>query len=774
VVYRVGDGVQTLSNNGNSVFLDEYTPGGTFVRAIALGIYAQGGTGSGSAIEGLVSNSADGQYVLLTGYANSATSTLSGTGCGSASGQSNRVVAVVKYDGTADVSTVLTDFSCSSNPRSATSTDGMSIWVGGNGGGARYTARGSTTSTQVSNGATNVRQVRIFDGQLYAAVNGTNVSTIGMGLPTAGDTVTTLAGLTSSGTSPDGFAFATLPGGTVLYVADDAAGVIHKWSLVSGTWADNGTIAYSSAREVFGTVSGSTVTLYLNNAGSTISTLTDASGFDAMISGTVTPWITASANEVFRGIAQAPVAAEASPTATEASNLTPTKTITPGGPTLTPTQTHTIAATPTRTALAATATSTATATPTAGPFTAGHVVVYRVGDGTTTLGSAGVPVFLDEYTATGTLVQSVPLPTVASGSNNPLVASGTAGTEGQLTRSADGRYLILTGYAAAVGTANLTKSTADVVARTVGRVDSAGTVDTSTAVTDFSSGDKPRGACSTDGTDVWLSCGGKATGTTDNVHYTTLGSSTSIQLSTTFPDSREINVYGGQLYISSQNNAGSVIGAVGVGTPTVAPQTTTAIPGFSSSGAPEGFFFADLDGTPGLDTLYVADEVAGIQKWSLIDGSWMLNNAVAAPAADTLYGLTGSVDGTTVTLYATGSSATNDKGTLYRLVDSTGFNQAMGGTLTSIATAPANESFRGVAPAPVSAAQPPCVGDCDGDGVVKINEAQACINIFLGGSLDVCRNCDRNGDMQVKIDEVQGAVNSFLDAATCSRVMGEQ
>ena len=770
VVYRVGDGVESLSNNGNSVFVDEYTPAGTFVRAVAVGIKAQGSTGSGSAIEGLLSNSADGQYVLLAGYATTAGSTLSTTSCGA--GGVNRIVGVVKYDGTVDISTVLTDFSCASNPRSATSTDGAHIWVAGNGGGARYTTLGGATSEQVSTGATNVRQVLIFDGQLYAAINGSNVSTIGMGLPTSGDTVTTLPGLASSGTSPDGFFFAALPGGTVLYIADDAAGVIHKWSLVSGTWSDNGTLSYASARAVVGTVSGTTVTLYLNNGGSTISTLTDSSGYNAMITGTATSWVTAPANEVFRGIALAPVSAVAAPTSTPIASSPPTRTITPGGPTLTVSPTPTRTATSAFTLPPATATAPASATPAVGSFTAGNIVVYRVGDGVTVLAGVGAPVFLDEFTPAGILVQSVPLPTSASGTNKALIASGTAGTEGQLTRSADGRYLLLTGYNAAPGTANLTKSTADSVARTVGRVDAAAKIDTTTALTDFSSGDKPRGAASTNGTDIWLGCGGKATGTTDSVHYTTLGSATSIQLSATFGDSREINIYGGQLYISSQNNPNALIGAIGTGTPTTAPQTTTAIPGFAVGGAPEGFFFADLDGSPGLDTLYVADEVAGIEKWSLVGGNWTLNNALA-PTSDVLYGLTGVVSGNALTLYATGSGSNNDQGTLYALADSSGYNSSMNGTLNLLVTAGPNRTFRGVAPVPVQPMASACVGDCDGNGVVKINEVQACINIFLAAPLSTCANCDQNGDLQVKINEVQGAVNSFLDASTCPHVMSQ-
>src|SRR5260221_102810 len=89
----------------------------------------------------------------------------------------------------------------------------------------------------------------------------------------------------------------------------------------------------------------------------------------------------------------------------------------------------------------------------ASAFTPGNVIVYRVGDGVTALGSTATAVFLDEYTPAGTLVQSVAMPTTPSGSNRRLTASGAATSEGFLTLSSDGKFLALTGYDAALGTA---------------------------------------------------------------------------------------------------------------------------------------------------------------------------------------------------------------------------------------------------------------------------------------------------------------------------------
>ena len=88
-------------------------------------------------------------------------------------------------------------------------------------------------------------------------------------------------------------------------------------------------------------------------------------------------------------------------------------------------------------------------------FTPGDLVVYRVGTGTGALGSASTAVFLDEYSPNGTLVQSIAMPTTAGGGYNPLTASGSATSEGNLTLSQNGENLVLTGYDATTGVAGI-------------------------------------------------------------------------------------------------------------------------------------------------------------------------------------------------------------------------------------------------------------------------------------------------------------------------------
>ena len=57
-----------------------------------------------------------------------------------------------------------------------------------------------------------------------------------------------------------------------------------------------------------------------------------------------------------------------------------------------------------------------------------------------------------------------------------------------------------------------------------------------------------------------------------------------------------------------------------------------------------------------------------------------------------------------------------------------------------------------------------CVGDCNGDGTVTIDELIAAVDIALSqGSVAACRAIDSNNDGKVTIDELIAAVNGALD-----------
>jgi hypothetical protein len=326
-----------------------------------------------------------------------------------------------------------------------------------------------------------------------------------------------------------------------------------------------------------------------------------------------------------------------------------------------------------------------------GVFGATSVVIYRVGSGgEVLLSNTGSAVFLDEYAPHGAFIQSIDMPTTASGNNRQLIASGTATSEGLLTLSGDGQFLALTGYGRDLGGSNAVNSTPGTdVPRTVAIVRFDGMINTSTALSNFASGNNPRGAYTTDGNDIWV------TGAAGGVRYTTMGSTgtDSLQLSTTVVNLRGVHAYEGQLYISTSSGSAVRIGTVGAGTPTTSAQTITNLPGFPTSGSPYQFFFADLSAdVEGVDTLYVADDTANqIQKYSLVAGTWAARGTITASS---IRGLTGSIDAGQVTLYGTTGN------TLYKFADTTGYAGIVDGSVTSIGTAAPNTAFRGVALAP--------------------------------------------------------------------------
>jgi predicted extracellular nuclease len=330
-------------------------------------------------------------------------------------------------------------------------------------------------------------------------------------------------------------------------------------------------------------------------------------------------------------------------------------------------------------------------------LTSGNVVVYRVGDGSAGLTANATAVFLDEYaTSGGPVVQSIAMPTTVNGSNKRLTASGTATTEGLMTRSADGNYLLLPGYDVATGTTTITTSTSATVNRVIGRVNSVGTIDTTTALTDAISGGNPRGASSSNGTDLYIS----GTSAGGGIRYAAFGATTSTSLTTTPTNIRATNVFNGQLYISSASGTFLGVATVGSGLQTTAGQTTTPLPGFPTTGTHSSYQFAFANTT----TLYVADDGSaanggGIQKWTLSGGTWslayiLLNNGSTTTA---VRGLTVDGSGANPVIYAT--TAVASANALIKVTDT-----GAGSTATTIATAPANTAFRGVALTPGDAA----------------------------------------------------------------------
>lgn len=128
----------------------------------------------GSASEGILQQSANGQYLTIMGYGvNAATfnsaplSTYGNAALGQTTSLLNqpglttvsRVVALIGSDASVDTSTSLTGVFNKNNPRSVATVDGSSFYVSGQGatsgdgtGGVFYATKGATTATAINNG----------------------------------------------------------------------------------------------------------------------------------------------------------------------------------------------------------------------------------------------------------------------------------------------------------------------------------------------------------------------------------------------------------------------------------------------------------------------------------------------------------------------------------------------------------------------------------------------------------------------------------------------
>jgi hypothetical protein len=328
----------------------------------------------------------------------------------------------------------------------------------------------------------------------------------------------------------------------------------------------------------------------------------------------------------------------------------------------------------------------------AAAITAGNLVVYRVGDGTAALGTAATAVFLDEYTVTGTLVQTIPLPTAGISS---LTAVGNATTEGIMTLSQNGSSLIFTGYRKDAGGTSPSGDTPAATNRIIASVGLSGVVDTSIALTDVAG--TIRSAATVDGSSYYI---GASTG---GVRYaaTPGPATTSVQIDSR--NSREVLLNGNTLYAS--NGSTAITPKVqSYGTLPTGATAPTPLASLALGDAVNGFSLFDLDATiPGVDTMYLLSTVENLLRKYTLDGlgTWNASGAIGAGGAQNLTGL---LNGGAVNLYlSTGTG-------IRPFTDGTGYNGLIDGlTLdAAIATAPTNTAFRGIAiisvPEPTAAA----------------------------------------------------------------------
>jgi hypothetical protein len=341
----------------------------------------------------------------------------------------------------------------------------------------------------------------------------------------------------------------------------------------------------------------------------------------------------------------------------------------------------------------------------AAPFTAGNLLVERIGNGSTTLSSAAAQVNVLEVTTAGALAQTL---STQFQNSNLQSDSGSASSNGYLG-TGGGQYLAVSGHNAAVGTAGvagLNNKVAQIIDATTGNV-----VTRVTFPTGGPSGTPPSPYAGNNfrsiiptGSNTFYT-GGHSSGspTTAGVWY--YDGSAFTQLSTTNPTNlRNVEIYNNQLYFSTGSGTTGIY-TMGTGLPTTGGQTPTLVPGMTATN-PYGFVMFDTNADSVLDLAYVADEGTatggGLKKFTFSAGTWtnqwsLLNNPNLSLSGTTatgfvgIRGLAGSFSGGVATLFATTTETTNN-----RLISITDTLSSTPTTFTALQSAGTNYVFRGV------------------------------------------------------------------------------
>jgi hypothetical protein len=332
----------------------------------------------------------------------------------------------------------------------------------------------------------------------------------------------------------------------------------------------------------------------------------------------------------------------------------------------------------------------------ASPFAAGNLAVLRLGDGTESLGSRGNSVFIDQFTPGGTLVSSIAIPDNAT---NALIISGSASSEGALTRSADGRLLEFAGYQIALSNAaglsmSLANTNSITAPRALGIVDVNGAFALVGVTTNQYSGNNIRSG-TTDGRGNYWGAGANS-----GTFYFGGGATNTVQ--TNVVNTIVIQDLGGNLYFSTQKTTNGIWKISG----TPATPATPASAGLliKTGGSSESYGFAF---NPSFTTAYVADDTltgkGGVQRWDYNGSTWTMSYAFAGITNIGARGVVVDFSGAHPVIYATTAEASTN-----RLVSITDTGAAA--TVTTLATAGVNQLFRGVALTPNTGAVPQFFG----------------------------------------------------------------
>lgn len=317
-------------------------------------------------------------------------------------------------------------------------------------------------------------------------------------------------------------------------------------------------------------------------------------------------------------------------------------------------------------------------------FSPNNLLVVRVGDGKSGLNADAAPVFLDEYTTTGSLVQSIPMPVSGRGSHGAFVLSGDNPSQGYSSFSANGQFVTLIGYDASPKTAaSILKSIS--TPKVIALVSKKG-IDTRTS--ESNNIVDSRTAVTTNGKDIWFA------GQKEGIRYIYAGTNKSERIGPANPNAgRILNIYDNQLYISTSNTSGYIT-KVGTGTPTSSTRVSPVIPHVPDLNfLVHGYVFFDADpSVPGVDLLYVnGDQGIGyLRKYIYDGGRWTEVGVAATGATFKNAALTGTIKDGKVVLYASSNSK------ITKITDNAAFNDKLDVKTEVLVSAAENTAFRGL------------------------------------------------------------------------------
>lgn len=357
----------------------------------------------------------------------------------------------------------------------------------------------------------------------------------------------------------------------------------------------------------------------------------------------------------------------------------------------------------------------------AAPFTPGNLAVSVIGTGVGALANTGNPLSISEYTTTGSLVNSINIPSYGS---TAMTQSGAATSEGALSRNAAGTRLYFAGYNQTLPNSNhLANSLASSIARGAASIDQNGAyqlelVSNAAYSGNGGSGGNPRAATSTGSTIITSGSGSAGFEATGGIRS---GAALANALVTDLTNVRCIRIVNGRIVFTTATAASLVNrGIVSLGNGlngTTLGQTVT-----QNLVAPQtGSSFFDFAISPDGMTIYVANDQAvgsgtsdnegGIMRYDFntttqtYDWVKTFPTSVAATAGPRFLNVAW---GSPNVIYTTSGASGNNN--LLKITDD-GPSGAYGtlttnGRITVLATAGANRWFRGVEFTPTNTPTP--------------------------------------------------------------------